>query len=157
MYYPRKHSGSMPAGQARPPRTREGETQSVQAMLIGIMGMMLTKRKMLVSTVPTHGAFTVCMKCLGMDGGWQGGGYATGAQTDPFNAGNTGSFEAFGEGGGNNTDAGLSSATRNRSGSTTVSATAFRVGFSKSVSHPTISTPPLILPFREPTHRHHRG
>ena len=64
MYYPRKHSGSMPAGQARPPRTR-GETQSVQAMLIGIMGMMLTKRKMLVSTVPTHGAFLICMEMFG--------------------------------------------------------------------------------------------
>ena len=64
MCCPRKPSGSMPAGQARPPRTH-GEKRSVQAMQTGIMEPMPIKPRTLVSTLPILGASLTCMAMYG--------------------------------------------------------------------------------------------
>ncbi len=79
MCCPRKRSGSMPAGQARPPRTR-GEMISIPPVPI-IIGMadrmmetIISKPVMWVSMRPTHGAFLTCREMCG-------NGSATGRRT----------------------------------------------------------------------------
>ena len=62
MYCPRKRSGSMPAEQARPRRTR-GVLISIRAMRI--ITAILDKLLMWGSTVPTPGAFLICMAMCG--------------------------------------------------------------------------------------------
>ena len=62
MYCPRKRSGSMPAEQARPRRTR-GVLISIRAMRI--ITAILDKLLMWGSTVPTLGAFLICMAMCG--------------------------------------------------------------------------------------------
>ncbi len=81
MYYPRKRSGSMPAGQARPLRTRGGIVL-VPRMPTGTMAVMLTRRRMWASTVPTPGAFLICMAMCG-SGTRMVCSYDSDAQTDP--------------------------------------------------------------------------
>ena len=62
MYCPRKRSGSMPAEQARPRRTR-GVLISIRAMRI--ITAILDKLLMWGSTVPTLGAFLICTAMCG--------------------------------------------------------------------------------------------
>ena len=62
MYCPRKRSGSMPAEQARPRRTR-GVLISIRAMRI--ITAILDKLLMWGSTVPTPGAFLICTAMCG--------------------------------------------------------------------------------------------
>ena len=59
------------------------------------------RRPMWASTLPTPGAFLTCTVCLGIDGGWLGAPCASGAQTDPFNAGATARALLVRVGGGN--------------------------------------------------------
>ena len=71
------------------------------------------------------------------------GAYASGAQTDPFNAGTTDSLRSFRGGGWNNTGAGLSSASRTRSSSNDrIGDLGFRVGFQQV---PDTASPELEL------------
>ena len=76
---PRKPSGSMPAGQARPPHTR-GEMISIPPVptITGMADLMmetiLNKPEMWVSMPPTRGAFLTCREMCG-------NGSATGRRT----------------------------------------------------------------------------
>ena len=62
MYYPRKRSGSMPAEQARPRRTRGGiDIHRAMRIITAILDKLL----MWGSTVPTPGAFLICTAMCG--------------------------------------------------------------------------------------------
>ena len=64
MYCPRKRSGSMPAEQARPRRTRGG-IDNHRAMRITRDSGYSQTRDVGLSTVPTLGAFLICMAMCG--------------------------------------------------------------------------------------------
>ena len=64
MYCPRKRSGSMPAEQARPRRTRGG-ILLVNSMQCELHGNDANQTQMSGSTVPTHGAFLICTAMCG--------------------------------------------------------------------------------------------
>ena len=79
MFSPRKPSGSMPAGQARPRRTRGAMILIPPELIItgteeGLQVMILNKPVMWVSMPPTRGAFLTCTEM-------SGNGSATGKRT----------------------------------------------------------------------------
>ena len=111
MFCPPKPSGSMPAGQARP-RPIRGEIQSVQAMPIGTMGTTPNQTENVGQYSANPWGF------FDMHGNvWEWtadayGSYASGAQTDPFNAGATGSYLVIRGGSWNESGTNLRSAYR---------------------------------------------
>ena len=128
MCCPRKPSGSMPAGQARPRRTR-GEIRLLQAMPIGTMGTMHQTENVGSYSANPWGFFDM----HGNVWEWTAdawGTYSSVAQTDPFNAGATDSRRV--SRGGSWTTAGTSLRTASRIHNPTSSrfnGMGFRVGF----------------------------
>ena len=66
MCYPLSRNGNMPAGPARPRRTRGGRRSPLRMRIITTLS---TRPQMSVNTRPTLGAFLICTEMFGMDSG----------------------------------------------------------------------------------------